>query len=194
MRNLAVGAGVAFTSRSTTTTVSGSLPNPLYLNRPLSLSGGFNANHSEMAIHVQATWVVPISPKMLLMVFGGPSFVNVTQTIVEPEGIGVSIVYPYDSGAITAATTSEPSQMAVGFSAGADFSYFFSKTVGVGGMVRVPRATANFPVTGQSPVSVATGGLAVGGGLRVVFPPSKPAKPAPPAKPQPKSGAPAQKK
>jgi Bacterial SH3 domain len=185
-RNLAVGAGVTFVSRSTTTTVTGSIPNPLYLNRPRTLSGGFGSNNSETAINLQATWAIPMSPKMMLMLSAGPSIFSVNQTIVQPQGIGVASVYPYDSGAITSASTSEASRTAVGFAAGADVSYYFSKTVGIGGMIRFSRASASFPVTGQPSVSVDAGGFQVGGGLRIRFPLSKSGKPGTPAKPQPK--------
>jgi hypothetical protein len=190
-RNLAVGAGLTSVSRPTTTVVSGSLPNPLYLNKPTMLSGGFDANHSETAINVLATWAIPLGPKMLLMVGGGPSFVSVTQTTVDAEGIGVMLAYPYDSGMISGAKTTDSSQLAVGFSVGADFTYRLSKTVGVGGMIRYARASADFPVTGQPSVAVAAGGLEVGGGLRVLFPPAKPARPSAPVKPPRKSKAPA---
>jgi hypothetical protein len=192
-RNLAIGAGLAVVSRPSTTVVSGSMPNPLYVNKPTTLSGGFEAKHSETAIHVQASWTMPLRPKMFLMVFGGPSFVNVTQTIVQAEGIGTSIPYPYDNGTITSANTTNQSGMAFGFSAGADFTYFLSKTIGVGGIVRYAMASADFPVTGQPSVPVKAGGLQVGGGLRVVFPPPKPAKPAGPAKPPEKPKTPVKK-
>jgi hypothetical protein len=193
-RNLAIGAGLAVASRPSTTVVSGSMPNPLYANRPTTLSGGFEAAHSETAIHVQASWTMPLRRKMALMVFGGPSFVNVTQAIVQAEGIGTSIPYPYDNGTIASANTTSQSGMAFGFSAGADFTYFLSKTIGVGGIVRYARASADFPVTGQPSVPVKAGGLQVGGGLRVVFPPPKPAKPAGPAKGPEKPMAPPKKK
>jgi hypothetical protein len=192
-RNLAIGAGLAVASRPSTTVVSGSMPNPLYANRPTTLSGGFEAEHSETAIHVQASWTMALKPKMALMVFGGPSFVNVTQTIVQAEGIGTSIPYPYDNGTITSANTTTDSRMAFGFSAGADFTYFLSNTLGVGGIVRYALASAEFPVTGQPSVPVKAGGLQVGGGLRVFFPPPKPAKPAVPARPPQKPTAPVKK-
>ncbi len=192
-RNLAVGAGLAVVSRPATTVVTGSLPNPLYVSKPTTLSGGFEADHSETAIHVQASWTIPLRPKMLLMVFGGPSFVSVTQTLVQSEGIGASRVYPYDDGTITSATTTNQSGMALGFSAGADFTYRLSRTIGVGGIVRYARASADFPVTNQPSVPVAAGGLEVGGGLRVLFPSSKSPKPAGPAKPGEKPKAPARK-
>ena len=192
-RNLAIGAGLAVVSRPSTTVVSGSMPNPLYANRPTTLSGGFEAKHSETAIHVQASWTMALKPKMALMVFGGPSFVNVTQTIVQAEGIGTSIPYPYDNGTITSANTTTESGIAFGFSAGADFTYFLSKTIGVGGIVRYAWASADFPVTGQPSVPVKAGGLQVGGGLRVFFPPPKPARPAAPVKPPEKPKAPVKK-
>jgi hypothetical protein len=192
-QNLAVGAGLAVVSRPATTVVTGSLPNPLYVGKPTTLSGGFEADHSEAAIHVQASWTIPLRPKMLLMVFGGPSFVNVTQTLVQAEGIGASRVYPYDDGKVTSANTTNQSKMALGFSAGADFTYRLSKTIGVGGIIRYAVASADFPVTNQPSVPVAAGGLEVGGGLRVLFPPSKSPKTAAPGKPQSKPATPAKR-
>ena len=62
-----------------------------------------------------------LTPKMVLTLFGGPSFVRVSQTLVQAEGIGSSIPYPYDDGTITSANTSDQSGMAFGFSAGADW-------------------------------------------------------------------------
>jgi hypothetical protein len=193
-RNLAIGAGLAVVSRPSTTVVSGSIPSPIYANRPTMLSGGFEAQHAETAVHVQVGWTMPIKTRMVLMVFGGPSFVNVSQNLVQAEGVGTSIPYPYDNGTITSATTTNESAMAIGFSAGADFTYFLSPTLGVGGIVRYARASADFPVTGQPSVPVKAGGLQVGGGLRVFFPPPKPAKPAGPARPPEKPKAPVKKK
>ncbi len=192
-RNLAIGAGLSVVSRPSTTVVSGSMPNPLYATRPTTLSGGFEASHRETAIHVQASWTMAVQPKMVLMVFAGPSLVNVTQTIVQAEGIGTSIPYPFDNGTITSATTSNASGTAFGFSAGADFTYFLSNTLGVGGNVRYATASADFPVPGQASVPVKAGGLQVGGGLRLFFPPPKRAKPSTPPKPSERPKAPAKR-
>ena len=137
-------------------------------------------------------------PKMMLMLSAGPSIFIVKQTIVQPQGIGIALVYPYESGAVTSAITSEASKTAVGFGAGADISYYLSKTVGIGGTIRFAHATASFPVTGQPSVLVDAGGFQVGGGLRIRFPMSKAGKPATPVKrqpkPQPKPQTPPKKK
>ncbi|HEX7485177.1 MAG TPA: SH3 domain-containing protein [Vicinamibacterales bacterium] len=187
-RNLAVGAGVTVVNRSTATSVTGSIPNPIYVNRPRALSGGFSSNNTETAIHLQATWAIPMSPKMMLMVFAGPSIFNVKQTIVDPQGVTVSTdAYPFDSATITLANTTDLSKTAIGFGAGADFSYYFTRFVGVGAMVRFARASVSFPVTNPTrALSVDAGGFQAGGGLRILFPSSKWARPATPAKPQPK--------
>jgi len=140
-------------------------------------------------------WVVPMPPKMQLVLFGGPSIFSVTQTIVESQGIGLSSAYPFESGSISSAQTTDAKATAFGFGAGADVSYFFTRTIGVGGLVRFTRATAAFPVSGQPDVEMDAGGFQVGAGLRVRIPSPKTAKPKPPAppKPQPKTEAPKKK-
>jgi hypothetical protein len=191
-RNLAVGAAVTVVSRSGDATVSGSMPNPLYLNRPIALDGGFGTSNSQVGFHLQVGWVVPMPPKMQLMVFGGPSIFQVKQTIVQAQGIGLSAGYPFESGAISTANTTEASETAIGFGAGADVSYFFSRTVGVGGIVRYAKASVSFPVTGQPSVETDAGGFQVGAGLRVRFGgPKPPARPKPPAAKPPQKQVPA---
>jgi hypothetical protein len=180
-RNLAVGAGVTIVSRSTTPAYSGSIPNPLYLNRPNLVSGTFAASASETAIHLQAAWGIPVSPKLLVILFAGPSIFTINQTVMRAQGLSVSAGYPYDSTTATV-STQDVSKTAIGFGVGADVSYYFSKTVGLGGMIRVARATADVPVNGQPSVGVPVGGLQIGGGLRIRFAAPKPSKPAAPAR------------
>jgi hypothetical protein len=177
-KNLAVGLGVTYVTRSTTTGVTGTLPNPLYLNRPITLSGDFNANNTEMGLHLQAAWVVPMPPKMQLVLFAGPSIFSVKQTIVQVQGIGLS-AYPFESGSISSAATTDASKTAIGFGAGADVEYFFTRTIGVGGIVRFTRASVSFPVEGQTAVDVNAGGFQAGVGLRVRIPSARSPKPAP---------------
>ncbi len=183
-RNLAVGAGVTIVSRSTTAAYSGSIPNPLYLNRPNQVSGTFPVSASETAINLQAAWGIPVSPKMLVVLFAGPSIFSVKQTLMQPMGLSIPAGYPYDSTTATV-SVADMSKTAWGFGVGADLSYYFSKTVGVGGMIRFARATADFPISGQPSVGVTAGGFQVGGGLRFRFAAPKP-KPAQPVTPAPK--------
>lgn len=190
-RNLAVGVGITAVSRSTTTEVSGSLPNPLYLNRPIALSGGFASSNSQVGVHLLAAWVVPVSPKINLTLFGGPSIFSVKQTIVEPKGIALSSAYPFESGTITSANTTDQSKTAFGFGAGADVSYFFSKTIGVGVLLRYARAPVSFEVSEQPTVEMKAGGFQAGGGLRIRIPSRKAAARPPAPKPPPPTSKPA---
>jgi hypothetical protein len=182
-RNLAVGVGVSAVSRSTQAQVTGSVPHPLLVGKPRTLTGTFPASHSETAVNLQAVWGVPMPPKMLLMVFAGPSIFSVKQTVVDATGLQFPSLYPYDDPlTVTGATTTQPSKTAFGFGAGADFSYFFSTNIGAGGFVRYAGASASIPV-GTSSVSLKVGGFQAGGGLRVRF--GAPAKPKAPAGPKP---------
>jgi hypothetical protein len=190
-RNLAVGAGVSAISRSTTTAVTGSIPHPLYLNQPRTLTGSFPATRSELAIHLQAAWAVKVSPKMLLLVYGGPSVFSIKQTLVT-SAVPFSDVYPYDTVTVTASSAVDSSKTAVGFGGGADFAYYFTKTIGVGGMMRYARASAAFPGFNQS-TTIDAGGVQAGGGLRILFAPPKPKKPGVPPRPQPKPPMPPKK-
>ena len=178
-RNLAVGAGLTFVHRATPAAYTGSIPNELYLNRPTAVSGSFAASNSETGVHLQLAWGIPVSPKMLVLLYAGPSIFSVSQTVMQSQGFTVSSVYPYD---VTTATlvTSDGSKTALGFGAGADLSYYVSKSVGVGGMIRFTRATANVAVTGQPSVAVSAGGLQVGGGIRIRFPAPRRARPVTP--------------
>ncbi|HEY3381765.1 MAG TPA: SH3 domain-containing protein [Vicinamibacterales bacterium] len=186
-RNLAVGAAVTAVSHSVPATIAGSLPNPLYLNRARTLAGEFEASHSETGIHLVGTWGIPLSPKMLLLVSGGPSVFSVKQTLA--GSVGFTDVYPYDVVNSVRGNTTDASQTAWGFNLGADVGYFFTPNIGAGGLVRYARASATFTVkdaTGQGvSVPVDAGGFQVGGGLRVRFGAPKP-KPVIPVPPPPK--------
>jgi hypothetical protein len=183
-RNLAVGAGVSVVSRSVSATVTGTLPSPLYLNQPRTLTGGFSASTTELGIHIQAAWAVPVAPRLLLLLFGGPSIYDVQQTLV-PGAVGIQYtdVYPYDNPTVSSTNSATSSKTAIGFGAGADFAYYITRAIGIGGMVRFARASVTFPAVGQSnAVSFDAGGVQAGVGVRVRFggpPPARKAAPAP---------------
>lgn len=189
-RNLAVGAGLSVVSHTVSTTVTGTIPHPLYLNQPRTLTGGFDAATDEVAVHLQAAWAIPVSPRLLVLLVGGPSIFNVKQTLV-PGSVGIQYtdVYPYDSPTVSSTNTATSSKTAIGFAAGVDMAYYLTRTVGVGGFVRFTRASVTFPADGQSnAVSFDAGGLQAGVGVRVrlggpkaprgpVTPPRAPAPP-----------------
>jgi len=77
--------------------------------------------------------------------------------------------YPYDTAAFGVATTTQVSKSKTGFAAGADVSYFFAKSVGIGASVAVVKATISAAASDGSTVNLNAGGTQVGAGLRFRF-------------------------
>ena len=105
---------------------------------------------------------MPVGKKMSVVVFGGPSFFTVKQSVV--TAIQFQDAYPYDEATFTGATVATEEESKTGFNAGADVAYYFTKNVGVGGIVRFSAAKTTFSLG-----DVDAGGALVGGGVRLRF-------------------------
>ena len=97
-----------------------------------------------------------------MVVFGGPSFFTVKQSVV--TAVQRTEAYPFDEATFSGATVATEVESTNGFNIGADVAWYFTKNVGVGGIVRFSSATAAFSVG-----DVDAGGALVGGGLRLRF-------------------------
>jgi hypothetical protein len=181
-RNLAAGVAVTAVSRSTSGGVTGSIPHPFFFNTGRAVTAEVGLQRNETGVHLQAAYVIPSGRKMLVTVSGGPSFFSVKQSLL--ESVQVSESYPYDSAGLASPAATSVTKSATGFNVGADVGYFFSRMVGVGGMVRYASGTVSLPVHGSS-ISTKVGGVQAGVGLRLRIPRSAPKKtpakaPAPP--------------
>jgi len=165
-RNLAVGAGLTRVSTSTLTTIDAQVPHPFFFNQPRSVTGEFEGDRSELAVHIQAKWIAPVSDKLLVTVFGGPSFFQVDQSIVDKVDYTES--YPFDTATFSRAIVNEQSESKIGFNVGGDVAYFFSNQVGLGGTVQYAGATVEMALPAGT-ADVKAGGLQIGGGLRLRF-------------------------
>lgn len=164
------GLGVSVTAFSTDgdADVTATVPHPLYFNRDRQVAGALtDVTRQEIAVHVQASWMVPVNEQLEVAVFGGPTFFRVKQDLV--NDVLFSQVYPFDTATFTGATTGTPSKSTVGFNVGADVAYYFSERIGVGFLARFSRATADLPSIEGATVGVDAGGLHTGGGLRIRF-------------------------
>jgi hypothetical protein len=167
-RNLAVGAAVTWLSESVDGNVSASIPHPFVFNAPRTVTGTVaDVSRQEIALHMDAAWVVPAGQKTQIAIFGGPSVYHVNQGLV--TDVTASSVYPYDTATFVSGITVKESKSQLGFNAGVDITFRPSKHVGVGGIVRYSRASLQFPMASGPEVTVRAGGLQVGGGLRVGF-------------------------
>lgn len=166
-RGLAAGASVTRFKDSRDVPVTGTVPHPFFFNRARAINGVVSGAREEMAVHVDAMWVVPIRRKMTLALFGGPSFYSVKQTIVSDYNFSQS--YPYDEVTLTGVVSTDESTSVTGINVGADVGYFFTDTIGVGGVIRFGRASIDTSIG-----SLDVGGPEFGVGLRIRIPQSRP--------------------
>lgn len=167
-RNLAVGAGVTRFSRSTPVALSGSIPHPFFFSRPRTISGEIaNLKREELAVHVQARGVMPVGRRLQVMVFGGPSFFQVKQGVV--TDFTYQDTYPYDTATFASAETTTAKESKLGFNAGGDVAFFFTRRLGVGVSAQFSGTEIDVPSASGQTQTVRIGGLQAGGGLRVRF-------------------------
>jgi hypothetical protein len=166
LRNLGVGVGLTRFATSTVTTVNASVPHPFFFNQPRAVTGEVGGSREELAIHVQVRGVFPVNRRVTVSVFGGPSFFQVEQGIV--DDVNYTEAYPFDTATFGSAVTSTQSSSGTGVNVGGDVAFFFGPNVGVGVGVQYSSATVQMTLpSGTSDVKA--GGAQVGGGLRLRF-------------------------
>jgi hypothetical protein len=154
-----VGAGVAFSriSRSSDAAIQASIPHPFYFQQPRAISGTQPGLHeSENAVHIDA-----------VALFGGLTVFNATQDLV--TDVTYTESYPYDTATFTGATMSRQSVSKTGYNLGADVTWMLSDRVGLGGLFRFSRASADYSVSSTNQVTVDLGGVQAAGGIRFRF-------------------------
>jgi len=171
-RNMAVSLGYSRYSDSTDALVSASIPDPLFFDSPhpaSALLGG--QKHRENAVHLSALWMRPVTGKIDVAVFAGPSFISVSKDLVS----GLSVAP--GTSEVASVSTSRISETGVGGHIGFDirytiredlnvFGFFGIRKLGAGIFVRYSAASVDANVQGGT---VDVGGLNYGIGLRVGF-------------------------
>jgi hypothetical protein len=166
-RQLGIGIGATHVSKRGDAEISASIPHPFFDDKFRDISGTTGASRDETGVHLQVALLVPTPPRWRVMVTAGPSYLDVSQTLATDVQYAQS--YPYDTATLTGATTRSAHKGAVGFNAGADVAWMFSRNVGAGGMVQFSRATVKLDAGSGRTVSIDAGGAQVGAGLRFVF-------------------------
>jgi len=170
-QNLAVGVAVSAFAINKGASVTAQIPHPFYFDRDRQITAqgqsGPIVGREEKAVHFQGIWMMPVNEVLEVAVFGGPTFFNIKQDLV--TAVLFDQAYPYDTVSYRGATIGQQSGSKVGFNVGVDVSVYFSGNVGVGGLVRFSRSTIRLPSEGGGTVAVDTGGIQMGGGLRVRF-------------------------
>ena len=165
-----LGAGVAVTSvtRPSSAETMGTFPHPFFFNtnRTGTWSAG-DLDRKETAVHLSAAWDLWQTDRFRVNVFGGPTFFSFDQAVV--ESVDLVETYPYDTIDATLDTASADGS-AVGFHAGFDVGWFFTRNFGVGGIVRFTNGTrSDFRIGDGEPFDLELGGFQGGGGVRIRF-------------------------
>ncbi|MEO7272253.1 MAG: hypothetical protein ABIX28_09660 [Vicinamibacterales bacterium] len=179
-RDLFVGATYSRVHDSAPASVSGQIPHPFFFNQPRTISGeSADLSHDENGVHISVYWRVPVGRRLEVAVFGGPSIINVSRQLV--KDVEFTEAYPYDTAEFSLATVEQASKTGIGVHGGASVSYFVTRQIGVGGLLRYSRASLDLPTPSSGSVSLDAGGLQAAATVTVrLF--AKPAAPPVPAR------------
>ena len=163
-----VGVGAAFTKLAMTENVdvAALVPNPVYFNQPRAASKVTPLQRAETFVHIQALYVVPITPRIDVALSGGPSLIDFSQDFV--SGIEVTEgADPYVSVAIGNVRTVTRTERIVGVNVGADVTYFLTSLAGVGGTIRYTSGTVTTRQGDGGTIDLSRGGFQVAFGARI---------------------------
>lgn len=160
-KNLALGIAFSRVTSDSDVTFKGSIPDPLVFDRPRDVTTTVSgAEHSQTAVHLDATWMMPITDKIDVALSFGPTFFSVKQDL--PTGLTIS-----EPGPTVASTTiAQQDKSVVGANFAIDVTYLVTKRLGVGGIMRFSSASAELPGTTDK---LSLGGFVIGAGARVRF-------------------------
>ena len=158
-RDLSIALGYNYADGSADAQMTAAVPHPLFHDRRVETTTTVDSvKHSENVFHVQAVWTMPVTDKMDASFSFGPSFIHVSQDVVNNI-----TVEPGTQNATAAPETQ--SDTATGFQIGADLSYLLNPRYGVGGFIRYVGGSVDLP----SVENLKLGGFQIGGGARFRF-------------------------
>ena len=138
------------------------IPHPFQFEQPRTVEGEQDAiTHAETGVHVQLRYSIPMSSRVMLVLSGGPSRLNVEQELV--TDVLYDEEYPFDEATFRSAPTRRSKASVTGFNAGADLQWMFGRNFGLGGMVRFIRGSVELTTDNDRRISVRAGGLQAAG-------------------------------
>src|SRR5215207_5131615 len=166
-KGLAVGGVISHLSVDFPATVTSSEPHPFFLQRPRQVTGEAEGlSREETAVHIQAQYQFPPFGRLHVVLAGGPSIIDVKQTIV--VDVKYSEEFPYDTATFTGVDSTRATGTAMGFNAGVDFQWMFNPNLGIGALVRITKATVDLNVDDRT-IPVDAGGTQIAAGIRLAF-------------------------
>jgi len=162
-KHIGVALGIWGGLTNVAATTSAAIPDPLYFGRFKTVTlttddGGISLKQTTLGANLLLTWTTPVTDRIDVSVFLGPSFIHVKQDLA-------TVAVTSNGQSITMATASESASTARAGTIGFDLSQRMSDRFGVGVFVRYSGGEADLPTAPKLKV----GGLQVGGGIRAHF-------------------------
>jgi hypothetical protein len=164
-RNVGVGVAVSTYAPKEGGEVIARIPHPFHFDQHREVTGEADLDRKETAIHASLLYIVP-GDRLQIILGGGPTFFQAEQGFV--NDVVYTHEYPYDTATLTSVDIDRESESGVGFHASLDVAWRFSRSFGVGALVRYSQATIPF-TPGTRAVDVEVGGIQAGAGFRVIF-------------------------
>jgi hypothetical protein len=167
-----LGFATSWFEQSSSASFDLSVPNPLAANRPLDLSGSIpGLRRTELGIHIQTLYALPLGGRWRVMLAGGPSVFNMKQELV--RSIEFDALPGRSSLEFNRAVLARVRETVIGFNVSADITWALASHLGVGTVTRYSRANVTFDPGAETGVSRAiemrAGGLHIGAGIRLLF-------------------------
>ena len=158
-RRLSVAVGVSTFHGSGAAAAIVAVPNPLFFGKPtiktFSASDYGDLSQTTTAVNFQAVWIKPLTDKLDLWLFGGPSVIHVNQEIASATETQNSV----------ATIKSDSANTGKAGTAGVDLNYRMNARYSVGGFVRYAGGQVDLPSVSKLKI----GGVQAGGGIRFRF-------------------------
>ena len=158
-RRLYVAGGISTFNGNGSAAAVAAVPSPLFIGKPTNKtyepSDFGDLSQSNIAFNFTAVWIQPVTDKIDVSIFAGPSVIHVNQDIASVT----------ETEAATATAVSESATTGKAGNAGVDLSYKVNDRYSVGAFVRYLGGEAELP----SVSTLKIGGTQVGGGIRYRF-------------------------
>jgi len=165
-RQAGIGVAVSTYAPDAGGTVTARIPHPLHFNQHRELTGDADLTRKETAIHANLLYFVPAGERLHVILGAGASYFQAEQSFV--NDVTYSHEYPFDTAELRGVDRDHESGSALGFNATLDVAWKFSRSFGLGALVRYAQASVDF-TPGERTVTVDVGGLQAGIGVRVNF-------------------------
>jgi hypothetical protein len=167
-RGLFAAGAISWMSGSSVADIDQQIPHPFFFEQMRTLKAEATAlQREEIALHLQAAGLVPISRRIHLFFGAGPSLFKLKQSFV--TDVAYTHEYPFDSVVFDKVDTTMREKTQWGGNVQLNIITMMNRHVGLDGLVRFSRASLRFTLPDETNVAVPAGGLHVALGLRAEF-------------------------